>query len=96
MAEVPGGFRLAVAEMPELPGGFWLAVAEGLIHRQLKKPLFGRPYLKFGQCFSVFVSGFIWFKQVGFSGRSTAPNSMHSCLRFWGGPAQQLVNTNGF
>jgi hypothetical protein len=39
--------------MDEIPGGFWRVVAEGLIHGQLNKPLFGRPYLKLGQCFGL-------------------------------------------
>jgi hypothetical protein len=39
--------------MDEIPPGFWRAVAEGFIQGQLNKPLFGRPYLKFGQCFGL-------------------------------------------
>jgi len=39
--------------MDEIPGGFWQAVAEGFIQGQLNKPLFGRHYLKFGQCFGL-------------------------------------------
>jgi hypothetical protein len=39
--------------MDEIPGGFWRAVAEGFIQGHLNKPLFGRPYLKFGQCFGL-------------------------------------------
>jgi hypothetical protein len=43
----------AFKTMDEIPGGFWRAVAEGFIQGQLKKPLFGRPHLKFGQGFGL-------------------------------------------
>src|SRR5260221_3215935 len=39
--------------MDDIPGGFWRAVAEGFIQAQLNKPLFGRPYLRLGQCFGL-------------------------------------------
>ena len=39
--------------MDEIPGGFWQPVAEGFIQRQIKKPFFGRAYLVFGECFSL-------------------------------------------
>jgi hypothetical protein len=39
--------------MDQIPGGFWRPVAEGFIQRQIKKPFFGRAYLVFGECFSL-------------------------------------------
>jgi len=39
--------------MDEIPSGFWRAVAEDFIHGRIKKPFFGRAYLVFGECFSL-------------------------------------------
>jgi hypothetical protein len=39
--------------MEQIPNGFWRAVAEDFIQGQATKPLFGRRYLKFGQCFGL-------------------------------------------
>jgi hypothetical protein len=39
----------------EMAGGYWRAVAEDFISAQATKPLFGRPYLKLGQCFGLWV-----------------------------------------
>jgi hypothetical protein len=39
--------------MDQIPSGFWRAVAEDFIQGQATKPLFGRRYLKFGQCFGL-------------------------------------------
>ena len=39
--------------MDQIPGGFWRPVAEGFIQGQIKKPFFGRAYLVFGECFSL-------------------------------------------
>src|SRR2546423_12701923 len=39
--------------MDRIPSGFWRAVAEGFIEGQATKSLFGRRYLKFGQCFGL-------------------------------------------
>ena len=39
--------------MDQIPSGFWRAVAEDFIQSQGTKPLFGRRYLKFGQCFGL-------------------------------------------
>ncbi len=41
--------------MDDIPGAFWRAVADGFIRTQLNKPLFGRPYLKLGQCVGLWV-----------------------------------------
>lgn len=39
--------------MDQIPGGFWRAVAEDFIQGRIKKPFFGRAYLAFGECFSL-------------------------------------------
>jgi len=39
--------------MDQMPGGFWRPVAEGFIQGRIKKPFFGRAYLVFGECFSL-------------------------------------------
>jgi hypothetical protein len=57
--------------MDEIPGGFWQPVAEGFIQRQIKKPFFGRAYLKFGQCFGLW--GYM-FELGGILGAKHAAN----------------------
>jgi hypothetical protein len=39
--------------MDQIPGGFWRPVAEAFIQRQIKKSFFGRAYLVFGECLSL-------------------------------------------
>jgi hypothetical protein len=57
--------------MDEIPGGFWRAVAEDFISAPLIKRFFGRPFLKFGQCFGLW--GYI-FELGGILGAKHAAN----------------------
>src|SRR5215468_1197710 len=45
--------KVAPSPMDQIPPGFWRPVAEGFIQGRIKKPLLGRAYLVFGECFSL-------------------------------------------
>ena len=75
----------------EMAGGYWRAVAEDFIRAQATKPLFGRPYLKLGQCFG------LWGYLVDVGGMLGWKHHWKlddSCLRFWGCPAKLVQQTD--
>src|SRR5262245_24101353 len=71
--------------MDQIPPGFWRPVAEEFIQHQVKKPFFGRPYLVFGECFS------LWAYMMEMAGilaakHAAKPDALHSALLGMSGP----------